>query len=168
MVIPEFWSEFSKAMIALITGDQLKWRESSRIVFPVRAKCQYRSIGASGSIQEWDSICLLPLNVINEKIFVIIWLWYMFQLLISILNMMYLIVIYYSKSVRIMILRHRALMAVSHKQIIQATNNVHMGTFFVLNQIGKNVDAVTFVDLLSELSLSKVNNSYNNEKMFST
>lgn len=168
MVIPGFWSEFSKAILAMVTGDEIKWLKHSRLVFPIRAKCHYSSVGPSGSIQEMDSLCLLPLNVINEKIFVIIWLWYMFQLSTSVLNMMYLIVVYYSKSVRITILRHRAMMLVSHKQIIQATNNVHMGNFFVLNQIAKNTDVMTFVDLLSELSLSKVDKSYNNEKMFST
>jgi hypothetical protein len=36
-------------------------------VFPRMAKCIYRKFGASGTIQTHDALCILPINVINEK-----------------------------------------------------------------------------------------------------
>ena len=36
-------------------------------VFPRMTKCIYRKFGASGTIQTHDALCILPINVINEK-----------------------------------------------------------------------------------------------------
>ena len=37
--------------------------------------------GPSGTIENKDGLCVLPLNIINEKIYVFLWFW--FVLLIS-------------------------------------------------------------------------------------
>jgi hypothetical protein len=36
-------------------------------VFPRMTKCIYKKFGASGTIQTHDALCILPINVINEK-----------------------------------------------------------------------------------------------------
>lgn len=154
IVIPGFWFNYSKATAALFTGDEKSWTWHSDLVFPKTAKCFFTPTGPSGSIQILDSLCLLPLNVLNQKMFVIVWMWYILQLIVSIINFVYWMIIYYSKNIRIMILRRHSMMAVSRKQIMQATNKGHLGNFFVLNQIAKNTNATTFIELMSDLSLS--------------
>lgn len=57
-----------------------------------------------------------------------------------------------------MILRHCSIMAISHQQIMQATNFGHFGDFFVLKQIARNTNTMTFIDLMSELAISKIEN----------
>lgn len=115
----------------------------------------FTTVGPSGSYQKLDALCLLPLNVLNEKIFVIVWLWYTIQLIVSVSNLIYWIVICYSKNVRVAILRSHAMLVVSRKQVMHATKEAHLGNFFLLNQIAKNTNYTTFVDLMSELSLSE-------------
>lgn len=154
MVIPGFWSSYTSATYALLTGDAASWMTHSDYTFPKMAKCLYESVGPSGSIQEKDALCLLPLNVVNQKIFVIIWLWYIFQLIMSIGNFAYWTVVFYSKNLRIAILRQYAMMAVTRKQVMQATDQATLGHFFVLNQMAKNIDTLTFVQLLTELSMT--------------
>ncbi|XP_045616201.1 innexin inx2 [Procambarus clarkii] len=44
-------------------------------VFPRMAKCTFRSFGASGTIQIRDVMCLIATNIINEKIYVFLWVW---------------------------------------------------------------------------------------------
>ena len=39
-------------------------------------KCTFHKFGASGSVQKFDGICVLPLNIINEKIYVFLWFWF--------------------------------------------------------------------------------------------
>lgn len=53
-------------------------------VFPRVTKCIFHKYGASGSIQKHDSLCILPLNIVNEKTFIFIWFWYMFMLVLLI------------------------------------------------------------------------------------
>jgi innexin len=45
-------------------------------VFPRVTKCIFHKYGASGSIQKHDSLCILPLNIVNEKTYIFIWFWY--------------------------------------------------------------------------------------------
>lgn len=49
-------------------------------VFPRMTKCIFHKYGASGSIQKHDSLCLLPLNIVNEKTYIFIWFWYIILL----------------------------------------------------------------------------------------
>ena len=57
-------------------------------VFPRVTKCIYEKFGQSGTIevrpdfpqnltscQTHDALCLLPINVVNEKIYVFLWFW---------------------------------------------------------------------------------------------
>ena len=44
-------------------------------LFPLLAKCSIVNIGPSGSGQTQDALCLLTVNLINQKMFLIIWLW---------------------------------------------------------------------------------------------
>ena len=40
------------------------------IVFPKMTKCTFHKYGSSGSLESIDGLCVLPLNVANEKIFI--------------------------------------------------------------------------------------------------
>lgn len=53
------------------------------VVFPKVTKCLFYKYGASGSIQHHDALCVMALNVINEKIFTFLWFWYLGLLLVS-------------------------------------------------------------------------------------
>jgi hypothetical protein len=44
-------------------------------IFPKVTKCTFHLYGPSGSIQNKDGLCVLPLNIINEKIYIFLWFW---------------------------------------------------------------------------------------------
>ena len=46
-------------------------------------KCTFHKYGPSGTIQTIDGLCILPLNIINEKIYVFLWFWFIFVAVIS-------------------------------------------------------------------------------------
>ncbi|XP_026287512.1 innexin inx2-like [Frankliniella occidentalis] len=45
-------------------------------VFPKLTKCTFFKYGPSGSIQRHDALCVMALNVVNEKVFVLLWVWF--------------------------------------------------------------------------------------------
>lgn len=55
------------------------------LVFPKVTKCHFYKYGASGTIQKFDALCVMALNVINEKIFVFLWFWYIVLMVITLL-----------------------------------------------------------------------------------
>lgn len=55
------------------------------VVFPKVTKCHFQKFGASGSLQIHDTLCVMALNIINEKIYTILWFWFAFMLLMSML-----------------------------------------------------------------------------------
>ncbi|KAH1022620.1 innexin inx7 [Dendroctonus ponderosae] len=50
------------------------------VVFPKVTKCTFHKYGPSGSIQWHDAMCVMALNVINDKIYTFLWFWYIFLL----------------------------------------------------------------------------------------
>ena len=51
-------------------------------VFQV-TKCTFHKFGPSGTVQRFDGLCVLPLNIINEKIYVFLWFWFVLLSLIT-------------------------------------------------------------------------------------
>ena len=45
-------------------------------VFPTVTKCSFPKFGPSGTVATVDGLCLLPLNTVNEKFFVVLWCWF--------------------------------------------------------------------------------------------
>ena len=44
-------------------------------IFPRMTKCTFQTFGPSGSVATTDALCILPLNILNEKIFLFLWFW---------------------------------------------------------------------------------------------
>lgn len=48
-------------------------------VFPRVTKCTFHKFGPSGSLQRHDALCILALNILNEKIYIFMWYVYQFS-----------------------------------------------------------------------------------------
>lgn len=53
-------------------------------IFPKMTKCDFYKYGQSGSIQHHDALCVMALNVVHEKIYVILWFWFIIMLMVTI------------------------------------------------------------------------------------
>lgn len=59
------------------------------VVFPKVTKCLFYKYGASGSIQHHDALCVMALNVINEKIYTFLWHWFAVLLVVTCLALIW-------------------------------------------------------------------------------
>lgn len=46
-------------------------------MFPKVTACEFRKYGPSGTLQTYDVMCVMALNVVNEKVYAALWLWYL-------------------------------------------------------------------------------------------
>ena len=76
-------------------------------VFPRMTKCTFHKFGTSGNIEKHDALCILPLNIVNEKIYIFIWFWLLLLGVLSFLVLVYRIVIIFSPYIRAFVLRLR-------------------------------------------------------------
>ncbi|KAF6205910.1 hypothetical protein GE061_020086 [Apolygus lucorum] len=120
-------------------------------VFPKVTKCTFHKYGPSGSIQPFDGLCVLPLNIVNEKIYVFLWFWFIFLTLISGLSLLYRIAVVMMPQLRLYLLRARSRMS-PQNQIETIANKCQIGDWFILYQLGKNIDPLIFKELIADLA----------------
>ena len=53
-------------------------------VFPKVTKCTFYTFGFSGTQQKLDGLCVLMLNIINEKVYFFLWFWYLIAGIIAV------------------------------------------------------------------------------------
>lgn len=126
LVFNNFWIEFFPAIRALLRHDFESFAKESSILFPSQAKCDYFNFGSSGTIQRIDALCILPQNVVNEKIFVFLYFWMLFLLLFSFIHIICVLV----------------------KVIYQCRKERDFGYYLVQAIIKKNLSPVLVEDLL--------------------
>lgn len=56
-----------------IQNGNYKLNYKMELVFPINASCNFRKFGPSGTKENKDVVCLLPQNVLNEKMYLFLW-----------------------------------------------------------------------------------------------
>merc|ERR1719415_115148 len=77
-------------------------------VFPKMTKCTFHKFGPSGTVEKFDGLCVLPLNIINEKIYVFLWFWFFFLAIVTGIFTVYRLVLLAVPWLRLCILKARA------------------------------------------------------------
>lgn len=119
-------------------------------VFPKLTKCTFNKYGPSGSIEHFDGLCVLPINIVNEKIYVFLWFWFIFLAAVSVICLVYHFAVASAPSLQKVLLRAKSRMS-SKTQIRLICDRCSIGDWFVLYQLGKNIDPIIFHQLINTL-----------------
>lgn len=121
------------------------------IVFPRVTKCTFHKFGPSGTIQRHDALCILALNILNEKIYIFLWFWFIILAVLSGFALVYSIAVVLLPSIRetILIRRFRFGTPAGVSALIRKTQ---IGDFLLLHLLGQNMNMLIFGELLDELS----------------
>lgn len=144
------FSQYGFGVLQLTEMDPEDRPDAMARVFPKVTKCTFHKYGPSGNIQKLDGLCLLPLNIVNERIYVLMWFWFLFVAVLSFLNMLYRVVVLLSPRFRAMLLVTRSRLA--HKDDVRRiSNKFQVGDWFVLYQMSKSIEPLVFKELVSDL-----------------
>merc|ERR1711884_702205 len=69
-------------------------------VFPKVTKCTFHKFGPSGTVERFDGLCVLPLNIINEKIYIFLWFWFIIVASITGIFLIYRIAVLFGSGIR--------------------------------------------------------------------
>ena len=76
-------------------------------VFPKVTKCTFHKYGPSGTVELKDGLCVLPLNIINEKIFIGVWFWLVIVACITGVFLLYRIAVLLGPQIRVALITVR-------------------------------------------------------------
>lgn len=120
-------------------------------VFPKVTKCTFHKYGPSGSVQKFDGLCVLPLNIVNEKIYVFLWFWFVILSALSGISLLYRMAVVMGPKLRLYLLRARSRLA-SQDNIETIARKCQIGDWFVLYQLGKNIDPLIYKEVIADLA----------------
>lgn len=134
------------------------WDQSVRFdpmikVFPRLTKCTFHRYGSSGDIQRHDAMCILPINIINEKIFIFLWFWFYFLGILTFFSLAWRVGTYVSRKARLFVFKHRAKLFPT-KEVVQIFDSLPVGEWYLIDLLAKNMDPIHFRDFLGDLSYS--------------
>ena len=114
-------------------------------------KCTFHFYGSSGDVQKFDTLCILPLNVLNEKIYILLWFWFMTLAFLSALVLVYRIATITTPKLRYFI-TSRVARTTDKYTVEMIIENIGVSDWFLIHQLSKNIDSLHFRDVLVEIS----------------
>ena len=120
-------------------------------LFPTIVSCDFNFYGVTGQTDSRSNICLMGQNIMNQKIYLIIWIWFVVLFTVSGCMILY----------RVLTFVLPDFQRKSIQMYIQSTDDEavkallldfdHIGNWFLLTQIGRNTDPYKFREFLNEV-----------------
>jgi len=144
-------------VLSVTVGNPEDRSDPMNVVFPKMTKCTFHKYGPSGTITKHDSLCVLALNIINEKIYVFLWFWFVGVALISVLALFYRLLIIIVPSLRVSVIMARLHSRVNKKMVEDVLKSPQhswldqIGDYWLIYLISKNLPPIAMKELIEEL-----------------
>lgn len=152
--------EFSKYGMQVLEfmGEEAEDRpDPMAVVFPKVTKCTFHKYGPSGTVQLHDGLCVLPANIINEKIYIFIWLWLVGLAVITGVFLVYRIAVIAGPAIRVALIAVKGGKSTKRAEVEEilepkAYNFFEkLGDWLVLHLVCKNLNPLLVNDLIKHL-----------------
>ncbi|XP_049775888.1 innexin inx7 isoform X1 [Schistocerca cancellata] len=127
------------------------------IVFPKVTKCTFHKYGPSGSLQKHDALCVMALNIINEKIYVCLWFWFVILSVATALGLLWRLFtfVFHSRSNAFnrRIFKLATPQQLEPYEMITVTRKCYYSDWLFLYYLAKNLDGFVFKDIFVGLAI---------------
>jgi len=148
------FSKYGVSIVSMLDKDPSDRVDPMSQVFPRVTKCTFHKYGPSGSIQRHDIQCVMPINIINEKIYVALWFWLMLLSFLTIFDLLHHIILVTFRGVRWMILNRKLKTAPRFKlemmdiDLALISRSMSFGDWKLCYHIIRNMDSLTAAEWL--------------------
>jgi len=129
-------------------------------VFPKVVACNWWRWGKAGTQELKNAICIIGNNIINEKLFLILWVWHCVLIVVGVLRLLTRVIQLSSANIRVFLFKYQMAQYINNnkhiKHIEKYVKNCSIGDWFVLYQMNKNMNKRFFAEFVALLSM-KVN-----------
>lgn len=120
------------------------------------SKCTFYNFGPTKTVQTTDAMCLLPINILNEKIYLFLWFWFNLVAGVSMIAVVYRLLIFLIPSVRFMITLCRC-PNLNRKDVIEVFGGASIGYWFIFDRLAKNISRMSIVMLINSIKEVRCN-----------
>lgn len=119
-------------------------------------KCTFHKYGPSGTIQAHDAMCVMALNIINEKIYTFFWFWFILLFAVSLLGLIWRLVTIclHARSYRFnkLVFSIACPGKLNPWRVLTVTRHCNYTDWLFLKYLSKNMDGFMFRDLFIGLA----------------
>ena len=162
-----FYTLGPKTVDYLLTPAELRQNLVNPVcqVFPTVTSCQFPSGSLTGTVNIDHALCVLSLNIVNDKIFLVEWFWFFFLILIAIISS-------FSRASSLVFPYLRLAMLKStdisydledDRVIKRVVAKCKLGDWFLLTLIKKNLDDRQFTSWMKEVD-ERINGTVKKER----
>ena len=120
-------------------------------VFPRVTKCTFHKYGSSGTVMKLDALCVLGLNIINEKIYITLWFWLVILALITALYSVYVVALISMPGLRRNLVIRKAKQS-NRDHARHLVERADIGDWFLIFLISRNLDSTMYNIFIEEIS----------------
>jgi len=144
------FKDYGPRVVAHLRDDPDSELNPMNQLFPKVSKCDFHKYGPSGNLIRYDILCVLALNIINEKIYVFLWFWFVILGIIGILAIVYRCVMVFVPRLRFSLLQRRVARKYTEalKRVLEMTG---YADWFVLKLLSDNIDSIRFGELCDQI-----------------
>ncbi|XP_040576862.1 innexin inx2-like [Lepeophtheirus salmonis] len=123
--------------------------------FPRISSCDYYRFGTGGENSKINVLCVLSLNVINDKVFLILWFWMFFLFNLGLCRLIFRFFQYCCPRFRFHVFKMRLNRYFKNnknsEKIEDFISKCPIGDWFILYQLSKNINRKFFMDFLQSV-----------------
>jgi hypothetical protein len=142
---------YGTEVVKFMQSDQEDRVDPMIYIFPRMTKCTFFKYGLSGEVERHDSICILPLNIVNEKIYIFLWFWFIILAILTSILVIYRLCIVASYRLRAYLFKIHYRF-ISKRDIDKISMHYSVGDWYLLYMMGVNIDARIFYEVFHELA----------------
>lgn len=120
--------------------------------FPNLTKCNLHAYG----YPDVNFTCILPINLLNQKVYFVVWLWYQLLIICSIFNMINRIFLTCSTKLRCAVIMEQVEIA-NRDSLISVVSDSSIGEWYILNVLSLNINSTMFNQIINELHRQRRN-----------
>ena len=120
-------------------------------VFPRVTKCTFHKYGSSGTIMKLDALCVLGLNIINEKIYITLWFWFVILAILTAVYAVYVVAVVTMPALRRNLVTRKA-RTDRKDQAYHLVEKAKIGDWFMIFLLSRNMSTQMYNIFIDEIT----------------
>jgi len=143
--------EYGPQVIDFVDTPDINRTDPMVKIFPTISKCNFRTFGPSGTVEVHDTMCVLAVNILNQKVYILLWFWLLILAVVTGLWILYRLATIFLPPFRLWLLKVRAQMA-GYDNLSRIQQHCELGDWFLLHQLGRVLEPSVYAEFLQELA----------------